>query len=212
MYKAVAFCPKYDTPGKRDASRAFIPETVAFNKLWGGYYQEIDNKKPQIERKKSILYFKRKDIDLVAFFCHGWKTGIQLGFNNNNVGELADYLVNIASGDDLIVALYCCSVADGGQDGEGGFADKLRDALCKRGCINARVTGHYTAGHTTHNPYVRVFAGEGSKYGGTGGYRLVSPKSVLWGPWKRALKTDFRLRFPTMPISEIHEELEEWFI
>jgi hypothetical protein len=48
----------------------------------------------------------------------------------------------------------------------------------------------------------------GSRVGGSGGFWIVEPKSELWKPWVKALKTtDLRFRFPAMTVAEIHSEL-----
>jgi hypothetical protein len=115
-----------------------------------------------------------------------------------------------------VVALYCCSTgaassADAYAEfgGDGGFADRLRDALCVAGGVHCTVDAHTTAGHTTMNPYVRRFEGRGSRVGGVGGFDLVSPKSGdLWRRWRRALReTSLRYRFPVMSVAEIHDWL-----
>ena len=51
--------------------------------------------------------------------------------------------------------------------------------------------------------------GNGSDFGGTGGYSVVGPKTEIWKPWVKALQTtDLRFRFPYMSIDEIHAELQ----
>lgn len=216
--RVIAFHPTYDSRGKKDATHAFIPEARTFVNKWGsGDIFGINNKKPLSTRRERILEvlgnMGTTPVDIAAFFCHGQRNGIQLGFRNSHIEELVRGLENIDCTGDLIVVLYCCSVAKGGEDGEGSFADRLRDALCKSGSIHTTVIGHYTAGHTTRNPYVRIFTGAGSEYGGTGGYRPVSPKSPLWKGWKSALNnTDFRFRFPALTLAAIHQELIKCYL
>lgn len=213
--RAIAFHPTTNTEGKRDATCAFIPEAQKFAEFWGDCeVVGIDNTRPMTKRRDQVLYrleSQLSSVDLIAFFCHGWRNGIQLGFRNSDIEELASSIGD-ATTDTPLVALYCCSVAEGGEDGEGSFADKLRDRLCEYGDIHCSVAGHYTVGHTTRNPHVRVFTGAGSEFGGTGGYRLVSNKSALWRAWKQALKTNFRFRFPVTTLAGVHQELIECYL
>lgn len=207
---ALAFAPKYNTCKKRDATGAFQPEARAFLEtgLDGVTYGDlviVDNHLHADEMRARILdAIAEHKPDHVAFFCHGWATGIQFGFGMAHVKQLAE---DIATIDRPTVTLYCCLTADGPTDGDGGFADALRDALCQAGAVNCRVDAHTTAGHTTRNPRVRRFDGLGSAHGGTGGQWIVMPQSALWGRWVRALRGDLRFRFPGMEIAEIHEEL-----
>jgi len=84
--------------------------------------------------------------------------------------------------------LYCCLTGFSlNIAGDGGFADKLRDAFCEAGMTWVKVYAHTTAGHTTRNPYVRIFEGQGSPIGGIGGQLLVQPGAKLWKTWRSAL-------------------------
>jgi len=68
--------------------------------------------------------------------------------------------------------------------------------------------GHTTVAHTTKNPMVLFMDGMGVPDGGVGGYPPVSPKSINWAAWKKALQTtDLRYRMPYMSPAEIHDEL-----
>lgn len=224
----LAIAPLYNSPGKRDATGAFQPEAnawIAANHDRG--YTDwarilIDNDTPAISRRDAVLdAIREHQPDHVAFFCHGWKTGIQFGFGVQHTLLLAETLAAGFGPLDFegetvqvigpFVTLYACSTADGkdpGTGGDGGFADEFRDALCRAGATWCRVDAHTTAGHTTRNPYVRRFEGQGSAVGGTGGQWIVAPKSPLWSRWRKALaETDLRYRFPSMSVAEIHEEL-----
>lgn len=155
----------------------------------------------------------------VAFFCHGWRTGMQLGFDTASAGELAFSISESVRSTECSIALYSCSCGAGKLDtkyiaakaetGDGGFADELRDAMCKRGVVHCRVDSHATVGHATSNPYVRRFEGNGSAIGGTGGNWIVAPGSALWMKWSKTLRSasNLRMRYPSMTTAEIHEEL-----
>jgi hypothetical protein len=131
----------------------------------------------------------------IAFFCHGWSSGIQCGIRTP--AELKAFAKLIGQcqaqrGTDYRVALFCCSTADSPVGGDGSFADRLRDALCTEGLIYNEVFAHVTKGHTTRNPYARVFCGEGSSVGSADAQWVVRPPSKgvgspLWKAWRAAL-------------------------
>lgn len=169
-------------------------------------------------------------LGVVAFFCHGWASGLQAAPALALAQPIAKAIASQAT-TDVSVALYACSTAGDGKratndetsksdapGGDGGFADRLRDELCAAGAVDCVVDAHSVAGHTTRNAFVRRFAGHGSRLGGIGGLWLVTPSSVRWRAWQRALKAahglalhsepvTLRWRFPLMSALEIHEEL-----
>lgn len=168
-------------------------------------------------RRKQVVDFvadlknKGYTTDSFAFFCHGFANRVELGFKIANIPGLIDCIRSVAhSQDRFYVPLYCCSTGDGpGKDGDNGFADKLRDALCQAGFTECVVDAHVTAGHTTQNSMKRRYAGFGSPVGGTGGMWIVGPKTELWSKWRSALRTgDFRHRLPYMTIADVHKELK----
>jgi len=213
MTNIIAFAPQYNTKGRKDATGAFQREAKAFMRLHGakglGLFL-VDNHRCDFEMRDQVLYAIRSEpfIDTVAFFCHGLSKSIQFGFDTLNVDVLAKTLEERETSR---VVLYACNAAGGpGVGGDGGFADLLRDAMCRAGAISCQVDAHTTAGHTTRNPYVRRFEGRLSPVGGVGGYYLVEPKSKLWRPWVRAMKDDkntLRYEFPFMQVGQIHERL-----
>lgn len=224
---AIAFAPQHNTGTKKDATGAFQPEMVRWithikdqgDTNWINHV--INNRLSAAEMRADVIkHISEFKPDRIAFFCHGWKTGIQFGFGMKHVKELAKTIIEADQiGADLaaisggrmhapIITLFCCLTADGPIDGDGGFADRLRDELCIAGAVNCRVDAHTTAGHTTRNPNVRRFDGLGSPVGGMGGQHIVAPGSALWARWVKALKTgDLRFRFSAMEVAEIHEEL-----
>ena len=208
--RTLTIAPTFNTPGKKDATGAFQPERDAFvtcvNPL--DWQSDADNHTTKSAMRAVVL----ADVHavaptLLAVFGHGWRTGIQFGFSLPHVDELA---AELARGCPFVrVALYCCSTGSGpGVGGDGGFADMLRDALCRAGAVHCQVDAHDRSGHTTKNPYVTRFMGQGSATGGQGGQWIVAPKSALWGRWVRALRGDLRFRFPLMDVAAIHAKLE----
>lgn len=216
--RALVFAPAINSPGKRDAEE-FLREAHAFCRA-NGLRDEVilfDNHEGLLERREVLLQRVHErppaSLDVLALFCHGWPTGVQLGFTGAGARGLAKSLKGV-SASELTVALYCCSTGadDDGSDaderlpgpgGDGGFADRLRDELCELG-VRATVYAHSTAGHCTRNPFVRVFAPDERR----GGHWLVEPHSKLWPAWVRALRsTDLRLRYPFMSREQIEAEL-----
>jgi hypothetical protein len=219
---ALCFRPKHNTPGKKDVTGAFAPELARFMKTRPAKEFVIDNSKTFLQMRNDVLSFLAgaagtstyAPVDSIAFFCHGWQQGIQLGFRNQNVPGLAKAIFDCVSVSPT-VALYCCSTggdpktkATSPGTGDGSFADLLRDKLCQIGLEQNRVTGHDRVGHATKLPYVKFFDGMGSAVGGAGGFYPVAPGSKLWPKWRKALReTDLRFKFPFMQIDEIHAEL-----
>lgn len=203
----IAIAPMFNSPGKKDASGAFLPEARLFAKLHGGRLMLFDNRKPEKARFTEVIdLLTGQRADCVAFFCHGFKSGLQVGANMRNVHVLAATLRDCGV---RTVPLYACDAArdlDGERDddngegpgGAGGFASALSAAL--PGVV---VDAHTTAAHTTRNPHVRRFRGGGD------GEWLVTPGSVLWRPWRDALRDDreFRLSFPLWSEDEIRDVL-----
>lgn len=207
---ALAFAPLHNSNGKKDATGAFQPEASKFCMTIPAatHLILVDNHLPAAKMRAFVLAtIAEHKPDRLAFFCHGWATGIQFGFGLAHIKQLAEAIATI---DRPIVTLFCCLTGkdDAGHvGGDGHFADRLRDALCAAGAVECRVDAHTTAGHTTMNPHVRRFDGLGSPIGGCGGQWIVAPGSKLWPKWKAALRGDLRFRFSEMEIGEIHEEV-----
>ena len=217
--RALVFAPLRNSPGKRDADE-FTREARAFC-VAHGLRQEVhlfDNHDAPIERRELLLQRLHErqpaSLDVLACFMHGWSTGLQIGVDLSTARGLARALKGVAA-TSLTVVLYCCSTgadtdrdkADDlnqpGPDGDGGFADRLRDELCELG-VRATVFAHSTAGHCSRNPRVRVFSPDERR----GGQWLVEPQSELWPAWLRALhETDLRLRFCLMTREQVEAEL-----
>ena len=206
--RAIAVCPLYNAPGRKDVTAVFRPEAERYLDVHGGELVVFDNRAPMGARADYVMarLFELGPCDALAFFCHGWPDGIQAGFRRASAARLA----TVAP---LVVTLYACSTAYGlplgAPGGDGGFADRLRDELCKARKTACRVDGHDTKGHATWNPRVRRFEGAGSPTGGQGGSWIVAPGTALWKRWAAALRTSRRFTFPFRATAEIHAELAE---
>lgn len=227
--------PESNTKGKKDYTGAFLPESKAFGRTDRIRASTVtfDNTLPFEKRRKQL--FERVAaaweehggvFSRIAIFSHGWSTGIQPGVDTRSIKKFVELLEPMLDTDASIL-LYCCSTGSDPQDdsqeapgaptsaeqeqnlGDGSFADTLRDELCKAGIVDCVVMAHRTAGHTTMNPHVIFFSGDGSNIGGFGGVMPVTKRhGKLWKTWIKELKTDFRFKMPFMRVSEIHEHLE----
>jgi len=223
MKNVSVLVPTTNQTGKRDVTHAFVPEARRFAALMRGQghtvsEHRVDNTRSMRVRRKHALVSLSEaaataPLDVIALFCHGWRNGVQHGFTRATLNEFTA----LPMSNDVLVVLYCCST---GQDtrkrniaapgvGDGSFADTLRDQLCVAQRTQCRVVAHTTVAHTTKNPHVLFFEGLGSPVGGLGGLAPVTPTHALWRPWKSALRShaDFRFRFPSMSIADIHTEL-----
>lgn len=209
--------------GRHDATGAFIPEAKRFAKV---------NNVPEhnmlgvpcvgmkaAKRREIVLDFlytmRDQPVEMVAWFAHGWSQGIQFGFTKKHITELVNYLPSYTLQQKHV--LYACSTASTNEKTrnvkspgtDGGFADLLRDemAFCDYSDYSGGwVDGHLQPGHTTRNPYVFRFNTYTSDT--FGGKYIVDPNSVNWRKWVKALKTDFRFKFPYMTVREIESYLE----
>lgn len=225
----VIFVPDRNTHGKRDQTGAFLPEAKRFAKehrLAASAIVEIDVGQSLIKRQAAVLDAIKKQadvqdgLDFISFFCHGYRYRLQVGFgspstvDNKWLRKLAKTVYE-NTGWGVVLPLYSCTTAtsarrkkDQAAAGDGGFADELRDALCGEGATQCRVIGHTTSGHTTKNPFVRVFEGTGTQEAGTGGQWISRPRGPTWRRWKRWLRQgNNRFHFPFMEIPEIIAKL-----
>jgi hypothetical protein len=224
----LVFYSDKNSKGKHDATGAFIPEAKAFQK-----YHEIPKENmipisctelPKHERRTAVYEAieeagKKKKLDMVVFFGHGWPGGIQFGFKKRDIPQLA-HVIHKNSFSAVRIVLYACLTAENskrdreikqlGPATDGGFSDLLRDELMKLGCVGGWIDAHKTFGHTTWNPYcVRFYCEEVDEpeFGAIGGAWLVQPRSEYWSKWVRAMKHSMRFRFPFLSELEIKAEL-----
>lgn len=221
--KALCFVPDANRPGYKDVSGAFLPEAARFCKVHGVdatlHLRTFSASGPTRERRRQVseAISAHGPMDTIAFFCHGFRRGIQAGFMLAHIPDLAHLLQQHMHHASPRVILYACDAArdldlerdddrDVGPGGDGGFADELRDQ-CENNGFPLQVTAHSTRGHTTINPYVRRFVvGTGQK----GGYWVIAPRSKYWYRWRQALRArddTLRYRFPFMSRAAIAHEL-----
>ena len=228
--RAVAFAPLQNRPGTNprtgvpwaDATGAFQPEALRFAKVHGDVRVVLfDAFAEKSERRSAVREALRagpSDIECVAFFCHGHKTGLQTGYDGRTGAE--QLAVDLARFSSLhTVVLFACDAGrDGdaasaddirpGPGGDGGFADLVRDELAQTFARSVTIYAHAATGHTSRLPYVRRFDYATS----AGGEWVIEPDSELWKAWRRKLqspKDDFRLTFPFMTQAELEAALRD---
>lgn len=180
----------YDSPGKHDATGAFLPEEKAFRALHGGARLEYVTRIPAADRRNlaesSIV--AEPGLEVLAVFGHGMTSSlIATGHTLRHVDALAGAISTAARGAAaLTVVLYACSTGTG----KIGFADRLADAIAELQ-ISANVFAHTTPGHATWNPRVELSGGPRA------GDAIVRPGEPLWKRWRDRLAADqaFRLSF-----------------
>ena len=149
MGNPIAFACSRNSPGKRDATGAFMPEAQAWCKENHGILHPLD---PDIGMN-TMRNYVLKVIELAvpapiyAFFCHGWATGMQLGFKGSADAALLGKALAKAN-PDCAVIFYCCST---GQ----GFARQVAAAG-----PDIEVWSHTSRGHTTLNPMLAWSMGD----------------------------------------------------
>ncbi len=215
----IVFCPSHNRPGVNpdterpwvDATGAFQPEARAFAKLHGiDHVVQFDSRKPPEERGIDVAAALRTypDAEVVAIFCHGGKTSLQVGLS---AYSLAAELARFRSLHTVI--LYACDTgrdadkdrADDllpGPGGDGGYADTLRDELAVTFGRAVTVYAHAKDGHCSWNPYWRRF----SPATQSGGEWVIPPptkadraaQGPAWRAWRKLLREapGFRFRFP----------------
>jgi hypothetical protein len=209
--------PDRNTPPDNDYTGAFKPEALRCAKYWRSQgddvvVHEIDvsAKRPERRAQALELIAKHGPINRLAFFCHGWSTGVQLGFEIGDglsmlVASLAAHSPHVVK-----VALYCCSTGRSkgpvGDGGDGSFADRLRDGLVAAG-KTASVFGHTAAGHTTQYPGVRFFLSDTTQ----GGVKLAEPATPEWDRLVARLRKSndpLRWRLPYLSVAEARAEID----
>ena len=213
--------------GRKDATGAFIPEAKAFAKYHGIPEENMlgvpcPGMKADKRRAMVTDFIKNgpcREIDMIAWFGHGYSSGIQFGFTKNNVFDLLDALLFKAN-DDLKQVLYACSTASANKESrnirmpgtDGGFADTLRDEMFREGFRGGWVDAHLQPGHTTKNPYILRFLCNEERVEQGGGSYLVHPNSSDWNIWSKAIRTT-NLRFDFPYASNIKPvAMQEYFV
>ncbi len=221
---------------KADYTGAFLPEARKFADLHGIPRSQIHTidvgKSMRYRADRSLALIEEHQPQVLVIFCHGYSTGIQVGFRSpskvkrkrgwytptTRAKEQFDHLVELMAScnKNPTIALYCCSTGDDPDNdddsapgsGDDSFADLLRDALCEAGSRTCRVFAHVTAGHTSRNPHCKFYDGAYSSTGGVGAGHVARPGSNSFRKLAKGLKTDLRFRLPFLSTARVHELLE----
>lgn len=130
------------------------------------------------------------ECDVLAFFCHGWRTGMQHGFRWRwGARMLAQCMINMKA---KYLVLYACSCGKT----EDNFAKWIAEELFEANYKPFKVIAHATRGHTTRNPNVVL-------YRNVPGRIVYKQRLPDWGEWKEMLKGEYRFDFPFVPIEEL---------
>lgn len=149
----------------------------------------------------------------LAFFCHGWPSGISLGFKSKDVPKLARAIAAACESNVVYIGLYACLTGRGAFWGGSkrkinmanrterivtpreGFAMYLCSELAKLN-IHAVITAHLTSGHTTRNPYKVRISQHNRRICRS---RMVESKPLIpWREWVKELNTDQNFAYDQM--------------
>jgi len=197
MAKKIIFYTTTDSPCKKDATGAFIPEAKKFAAYHGdvvlcGIPCRGQSRDQRAQRVYDELA-KHDKVESVVFACHGHPTHFQHGFGirgKHRISKLASIL-SVKSVKSVV--FYCCSVARPNlKVGPYSLCGELHRCMRTFG-HNTAVIGHTTAGHTTWNANVKVFIN-----GDYAGKFIVDPGSPDWKKWCDKLRKHptYRYQFP----------------
>lgn len=205
----LAFHPKHNKFGRKDVTKAFQPEAEEFVKKHDGNICTIDCRMrvSKFVRQNQVIaelsQYTGKELDAIAFLCHGWKKGLQFGFSKDSKDlEPLAYRILKASAHKIRVVLYACSCGSGDLQ---NFASALRDQLYNWESRPIQIDAHDGKGHCTQRPFVRRY----SEPSYTGGRWIVMPKSEHWYQWITALETDLRFEYPFLSIQKVYSRLKK---
>lgn len=201
----------------KDATGAFIPEALNFKKYRESKGDTVelvpfDNLLAPAKRPAAFLdaISKAKPFDGFVYLGHGLRNSMSSAqITQAKRPDFTKLLMAKATGKHLFVTLYACSTGEtttGGADGEGGFADKVRDDLVAAG-FGGWVDGHTVPGHATQNSRVRRFECK-PELATKGGEWLVEPGTPEFKRWQARLNSKwrddpFRFDFPYMDLAAI---------
>lgn len=160
----------------------FQARALDLSKLWTMNGQKVRTFAiPKDNNERKSLYVQtvlatvcNHSIDRIAFFCHGTSNWFDAGFVTSNIATIKDELRRVLIPNKSKIALFCC--ATGSSDN--GLAMALSAAA------DAPVMAHKTSGHTTRNPYKRMFE--------NGLHRDMWPKDrKAFREWQARLATPF---------------------
>jgi hypothetical protein len=235
--RVLVLAPDRNSPPKRDFDLMFKPSAAAMERDLGATVVHVpvptvDPKTLKItsaDKQRGFESAARICLDRIeelrpahlVFCCHGWSTGIQLGFRSakqlgndaHHFAELVGRLHELrAMGILRSVCLLACSTGDEPASakespgtGDHSLADTIRDAT------GAPVVAHWTAGPATTNPDLIVFdASAAPLIGGT----AIQRRTALYRNGLALLKSkappkgDVRRAWVSLPLVTSYAELQ----
>jgi hypothetical protein len=193
----IVFYTSTNSPNKKDSTGAFIPEAKKFADYHGDVILvPVKCRGNTRDQRAQVVYNeldKHDKIDTVVFLCHGHPTHIQHGFGIRGKNNNERFAKILSSKNVERIIFYCCSVArNNPKISQMSYCGDLHNELYLLG-NNAEIYGHTTAGHTTRNPFVKVFVN-----GDVEGKFIVDPCTKDWEKWRTKLRRNstYRFKFP----------------
>lgn len=188
-----------DGSGSREFAREAKKIALQYDGTLVPIYCKGKNKRERRAQVVSALsLYGSGEVERLVILCHGWPGSIQFGFGLKN--ETADMLalyINWVTSADAIVFFGCCSVSRNpglplthrwrpSSDAIANIESYADKSFARTVAIlsSRRVIGHYTAGHTTRNPFIVEHGYLGSTSWGHG----FIPYSNKWHGNKVTLK------------------------
>lgn len=242
--------PDRDSPPSKDHRNVFLPEASGLKKTYeseGAFVGMVQIPVPTVDprtltissaakqlafeaaARASISAILREPWDRIVILCHGWNSGLQLGFRirkqkGKDKENMDSFIGALRQSAPKTVTLFACSAGDepASQEsspgtGDGSIGDYIRDSV---GCT---VIAHWTVGHATRNPDLIVFnaspdpviGGIAWPARGTSAYRnaarlLTQKKDAKSGkaPGQSAPKGGTRLAFTSIPLCNSVADLQ----
>jgi hypothetical protein len=162
---------------------------------WPNATQLLDPRKPGYPDAVSALRIALRSATLPIASDSLCSSEAQIESNASSSSQ------SLASSSSIKIILYACSSVD--------TAQRIFDDLVEE--FDLSVYAHTVAGHTTSNPFVKIFDRLHPK-----GTMLIDESSSYWGKWRKSLAqrgedtsdvSTLRFRFPLMSQAELEAEL-----
>jgi hypothetical protein len=157
-----------NSPGKNDAGGAFIPGAVALSRFLNGLYPDgkivlrgittrnVSHYERRLQVEDSLQSLNDSGVEFqgVWFLCHGYKNGMQYGYKwkwgaTYLTGKILKHNPSLE-----MITFYSCLMAKDKDN----FCEWTFDAMQKSKADDVQVFGHYTKGHTTENPAIKIYS------------------------------------------------------
>lgn len=161
----IIFYTATNRPLKKDATGAFVPEAKKYSNYLKRVFPNAHVVLVPIKTRGRMAWQMRKQVeaaflkyngevefDGVSFFCHGWKTGMQFGYKWESGAKRLMKVIEKNNIEVKMINFYSCLVC---KDAE-NFARWIYKAKTTF-TGNFQVFGHYTAGHTSTNPNIKIY-------------------------------------------------------